>query len=98
MKINLPYITYEITSVCNLKCKYCYNFWKAPDTAEFTDFNSYKQAKKTLNKIFKLADVKHITFTGGEPFMAERFQELVLFTRLKQKTVTATLVADSRLR
>ena len=87
-KIKLPYITYEVTSVCNLKCRYCYNIWKMPDTTNFKHFNSYKQARKTLKQFFKIADVEHVTFTGGEPFMAERFAELVLFTRMKKKTVT----------
>jgi len=37
--------------------------------------------------LFKIADVKQVTFTGGEPFAAERFNELVLFTRMKNKSV-----------
>jgi len=87
LKIELPHITFETTSVCNLKCRYCYNIWKIPGTNGFEQFNSYKQARKTLKKLFKIADVKHVTFTGGEPFLAERFNELVLFTRLKNKSV-----------
>jgi organic radical activating enzyme len=54
----------------------------------FEQFNSYKQAKKTLKRLFKIAEVGSVTFTGGEPFLAERFNELVLFTRLKNKSVT----------
>ena len=88
MKIKLPYLTFEVTSVCNLKCRYCYNIWKMPDTTDFKHFNSYKQARKTLKQIFKVADVSHITFTGGEPFMAERFAELVLFVRMNKKSVS----------
>ncbi|NJO88517.1 MAG: radical SAM protein [Chloroflexia bacterium] len=38
--------------------------------------------------MFKIADVSSVTFTGGEPFLAERFNELVLFTRLKNKSVS----------
>ncbi len=87
MKVDLPYITFETTSVCNLKCRYCYNIWKMPGTEDFEPFNSYKQARKTLKKLFQLANVNHVTFTGGEPFLAERFAELVLFTRLKNKSV-----------
>lgn len=86
-KIHLPHVTFEITSVCNLKCKYCYNIWKAPGVNDFQQFNSYSQAKKTLKQIFKIADVKHITFTGGEPFLSERFSELVLYARMQKKSV-----------
>jgi len=87
MKVKLPHITFETTSVCNLKCRYCYNVWKMPGAEDFVQFNSYKQAHKTLKKLFSIAEVDHVTFTGGEPFLAERFNELVLFTRLKNKTV-----------
>ncbi|OQY05309.1 MAG: hypothetical protein B6I20_01435 [Bacteroidetes bacterium 4572_117] len=88
MKVKLPQITFELTSVCNLKCKYCYNIWKMPGNKNFSHYNSYKQAKKTLKRIFKVADVKHVTFTGGEPFLAERFPELVLYAKMKKKSVT----------
>lgn len=88
MKIKLPHITFEVTSVCNLNCRYCYNIWKIPGAKESLHFNSYKLARQTLKQLFKIAEVAHITFTGGEPFLAERFNELVLFTRLKKKSVT----------
>ncbi|MDF1550454.1 MAG: radical SAM protein [Bacteroidales bacterium] len=87
MKTQLPHITFETTSVCNLKCRYCYNIWKIPGNADFEQFNSYKQAKKTLKRLFKIAEVSQVTFTGGEPFAAERFNELVLFTRMNKKSV-----------
>ena len=27
-KVKLPGLIYEMTTLCNLKCKYCYNYWK----------------------------------------------------------------------
>jgi radical SAM protein with 4Fe4S-binding SPASM domain len=86
MKIKLPHITFECTSVCNLKCLYCYNIWKIPDSGPHVHFNSYRLARKVLKQLFTIADVDHVTFTGGEPFLAERFNELVLYTRLKRKS------------
>ena len=50
--------------------------------------NSYKQSLKTLKQLFKNAAVNHVTFTGGEPMMSERFAELVLYARMKKKEVT----------
>ncbi|MFN8256174.1 MAG: radical SAM protein [Bacteroidales bacterium] len=87
MKVTLTNITFETTSVCNLNCRYCYNIWKRPGVSGFNHFNSYRQALKTLKKLFSLADVEHVTFTGGEPFLSERFNELVLYVRLKKKSV-----------
>ena len=87
MKPHLPFLIFETTTVCNLNCKYCYNIWKRPG-AEALPKNSYKQARKTLKRFFSLAEVEQVTFTGGEPFLAERFSELVLYTRMKRKQVS----------
>ncbi len=87
-KLEIPQISFEVTSNCNLKCRYCYNHWKSPEYGKFTEFNSYVQAKKTLKRIFKIANVKHVSFSGGEPFLAERFAELVLYVKMKGKSVT----------
>ena len=87
MKIELPHIAFELTDACNLKCRYCYNIWKIPG-AEHTSFNSYDKAKQTLQRAFEQADIKNVTFTGGEPFMAKRMLELALFCRMEGKTVT----------
>lgn len=87
MKTRLPYIIFELTSDCNLKCRYCYNIWKRPGSEPLRN-NSYKEAKRTLKQLFRIADIENITFTGGEPMMSERFAELVLYARLKGKTVT----------
>jgi radical SAM protein with 4Fe4S-binding SPASM domain len=88
MKEKLDFITLEVTSQCNLNCRYCYNIWKIPETKGFHHFNSYHKAKKTLKRLFKIAEISHVTFTGGEPFLAERFPELVLYARMKKKSVT----------
>ena len=87
MKINLSHIAFETTDACNLNCVYCYNIWKMKG-AEHQPFNSYKKAIQTLQQLFQQADVKSIAFTGGEPFLAERFIEVVLFCRMEGKQVT----------
>jgi radical SAM protein with 4Fe4S-binding SPASM domain len=83
--IHIPNIAFEVTTDCNLHCAYCYNHWKCDDT--FLRLNSYNKALKVLKRLFKIADIKQITFTGGEPFLSERFTELVLFSRLHNKNV-----------
>ena len=109
MKTQQPYIIFEITTDCNLNCRYCYNVWKMPLTytssplmeegdtqysahpkriLQDKKFNSYNQVMKTLKKLFGIADVHHVTMTGGEPFLAERFSEIVLFCRMKNKEIT----------
>ena len=83
----LPHIAFEITDQCNLSCVYCYNIWKMKG-AVHTPFNSYRKAINTLEEIFKQVDVKSIAFTGGEPFLAERFSEVALFCRMQGKQIT----------
>lgn len=87
MKINLKYIVFEATSICNLNCRYCYNIWKRPHSSPYYS-NSYAKAIRTLKRLFKIAHVTHIAMSGGEPLLSQRFQELVLFCRLKKKDVT----------
>ncbi|MFV0555028.1 MAG: radical SAM protein [Mangrovibacterium sp.] len=87
MKPEIPSICFETTALCNLNCRYCYNHWKC-EGQSVPDDGGYKQSSRTLKKIFKMADVKHITFSGGEPMIAERFSELVLMARMKGAAVT----------
>ena len=42
---------------------------------------------KVVKQVLKVANVEALTFTGGEPFLSERFEEVVLFTRLRRKKV-----------
>lgn len=86
MKIPLKYIALELTDRCNLACRYCYNIWKIPGV-ERTPFDSFRDAIRTLKQLFAQADVRQVTLTGGEPFMAHRMLEVALFCRMEGKKV-----------
>lgn len=71
-KLRSPvYAQVEITSACNNKCKYCYNFWRDPKQA-------IKRSDLTMNQLKKIAevlgknDVFYVTVTGGEPFLYKK--------------------------
>ena len=81
MKPILPLVSFEVTMSCNLNCCFCYNHHKNGGDAPLP--SSYKAARKALKTIFDKFDVGQVTFTGGEPFMGERFSELVLYARLR---------------
>jgi radical SAM protein with 4Fe4S-binding SPASM domain len=87
-KAELNYILYEVTEQCNLNCSFCYNHWKRAGYYEIRKENSYHNSLKTLKRFFNLADVKHVTFTGGEPLLADRVSELILYCRMKGATVS----------
>jgi len=61
----------HITKKCNLSCKYCYE-------------KKYDQGQITTERIFQLIDeakeigIKDISFLGGEPFMHERFFDMLV--------------------
>ncbi len=79
-------IIFEVTSKCNLKCRYCYNVHKAPlGIAPAT--GGYHKAKRVLKRLFRVADLDRVTMTGGEPLLQERFLEIVLFCRMQGKRV-----------
>ncbi|MDU1889501.1 MAG: radical SAM protein [Dysgonomonas sp.] len=87
MKLQLPNIAFELTDKCNLGCRYCYNIWKIPG-AERKTFDSYEKAIQALVRLFSQADIRNVTLTGGEPFVAQRVREIALFCRMEGKTVT----------
>ncbi|MFH0894561.1 MAG: radical SAM protein [Bacteroidota bacterium] len=87
-KFDLSFIVFELTPACNLNCRYCYNVWKMPDSDYPTQQPTYRQARKVLKRAFRQAEIENVTFTGGEPFLFDRFAELVLFSRLRKKSVT----------
>ena len=54
----------EITELCNVKCKHCYNPWR--DESMGTNFLSKIKIKKIINKLKSLG-IFHVVLSGGEP-------------------------------
>jgi len=82
-KTTINYLAFEFIQDCNLSCQYCYNIWKSPN-AEYPNLKTnYKAAIKTLKQIYRQANVNHLTFTGGEPMLFQRLEELILYVRKK---------------
>lgn len=62
-KIKLPGVIFEMTTICNLKCKYCYNYWKK-ENEDLTYIEKYNP-KKTLKQFLKSVKCDEITFSRG---------------------------------
>ena len=60
-KVKLPGLIYEMTTLCNLKCKYCYNYWKKENNS-LVDIEKYNP-KKTLKQFMKSVKCDEITFS-----------------------------------
>ena len=57
-------VNFELTEICNVKCRHCYNPWRD----ESMGVNSIDKAKlKRIIDEFKEAKVFHVILTGGEP-------------------------------
>ena len=49
---------------------------------------TFKEKKRTIKRIFNTIDFQHVTITGGEPFLADGLEEIVLDFRMKGKGIT----------
>jgi radical SAM protein with 4Fe4S-binding SPASM domain len=85
----VPAVLFEVTERCNLDCLYCYNVHKRPGGGTKA-VGSYERARAVLERLFEIADVGRVTFSGGEPFLAERFVDHVRFCRERGKGVLVT--------
>jgi radical SAM protein with 4Fe4S-binding SPASM domain len=79
-------IIFEVTPRCSQRCLYCYNVHKMPGGPDAPQ-EGYRLARKALDRLFEVAGVERVTMSGGEPFLAERFTELVLYCRMQDKKV-----------
>jgi len=84
----LANVLFEVTPRCNLRCRYCYAPWTAPGALlAAPERPGYARAERTLNRLFREAEVGCVTMTGGEPLLAERLPELVLLCRRRGAAV-----------
>lgn len=86
-KIALGSVVFELTPRCNLACRHCYNHHKRPGEPS-PRVHGYRDNLKVLRRLLAQAQPRQITLSGGEPLLAERFLELVLWLRLKGLPVT----------
>jgi len=86
MTYPIQHITFEITQECNLNCLYCYNYWRRNGST--SQPITFKQTKRTVKKLLDTIDFQHVTITGGEPFLADGIEEIVLAFRMKGKGVS----------
>lgn len=99
-KVKLPGVIFEMTSRCNLKCKYCYNYWKKDDIdlSEIEKINPLK----TLKQYMKSVNTNYVAFSGGEPTInKDELLECIMYCKARNKKVTVisngTLIDDELL-
>jgi MoaA/NifB/PqqE/SkfB family radical SAM enzyme len=89
-KSPLRSIVFEVTEHCNYNCLHCYNIWNNPGHGEYRGEkkrSTHKKIMRVLKRLFKHSELQQVTFTGGEPLLAERLEEVILYTGLKGKRI-----------
>lgn len=74
-------VSWELTRRCNLRCKYCNAWQKAPPELDTS------QILNIINRLFGLG-TRMIRFTGGEPLLRDDIGEIIYYTRKKGIFVT----------
>ncbi|MGV8086154.1 MAG: radical SAM protein [Candidatus Woesearchaeota archaeon] len=73
--MSIKYITYEISSKCNMNCSFCFSEWRLkPDEL------SISEAKECI-AILKQRGLRAINFTGGEPLMKKGIVEIINYAK-----------------
>ena len=75
MEHNWNSLYIELTSRCNLHCKYCYK----DSSMECTESLPLNMAKQLINQATE-RNIRDISFSGGEPLLYPHFAELFDFT------------------
>ena len=74
-KVYSPFISFQVSSVCNLRCEGCAGF---TDRREHGEHYSFEQIKKDMDNTFSMIDgVGVLDLCGGEPTLFPLFPEIV---------------------
>jgi MoaA/NifB/PqqE/SkfB family radical SAM enzyme len=71
-------VWFELENRCNLKCKFCYNYWKDGKHLE-PNMLSAQELIICLQNLLTVADCNKIALSGGEPLLRKDLMELVSF-------------------
>jgi radical SAM protein with 4Fe4S-binding SPASM domain len=93
-------VNVEITDVCNVKCRHCYNFWREEN--DQTNHLEKEQFDKLVQSLVD-AEVFHVVLSGGEPFA--KFEMLEYgFKQLQENNISVScntnlmLATDERIK
>jgi PqqA peptide cyclase len=82
-------VWFELEPKCNIRCQFCYNFWRGGAEAEPRKL-SLEELKSGLEKLFRSVDVQQISFSGGEPLLRRDLEALVQSAKTYVRTLILT--------
>jgi MoaA/NifB/PqqE/SkfB family radical SAM enzyme len=69
-------IWFELETRCNLRCRFCYNFWRGGAIAEPARMDM-QQIRRALENLFAVAQCERVAISGGEPLLNENLHDLL---------------------
>jgi MoaA/NifB/PqqE/SkfB family radical SAM enzyme len=73
-------IWFELETRCNLRCRFCYNFWRggaAPEPARM----SRPEIERALRNLLDEVECERIALSGGEPLLNEYLYDVLAYLR-----------------
>lgn len=77
-KAFLPYLEYNVTDSCNLKCKGCLHFSNLFEDNTFSDYNQFCRDLKQLSDNICIAQLRLL---GGEPLLHPDLDKFIIHAR-----------------
>jgi MoaA/NifB/PqqE/SkfB family radical SAM enzyme len=68
----------EVTERCNIRCKFCYNDWRAAQSARWTSID-IEVAEASIHTLASKFDITQVAISGGEPSLYRNLNRLVRF-------------------
>ena len=84
----IPTINYHLIKSCNMDCKHCFSDYNELDE----DKLPLEQSKQIISEIAKKKFFKKINFSGGEPTLCPKIEELIRFA--KEKGLETSMVTN----
>lgn len=81
------YVIFFVTSVCNAKCKMCFN-WKETDKAKKSEELSLDEIKRIFGSF---SGIQQLTISGGEPSLRDDLPELLEYISYNNDVQMITL-------
>lgn len=81
-------VSSKVEKCRDLKDNFLLSVWKSPYLPISKKVSSYNLAKSTLKRLFEIANVRQVTFAGGEPMLSEHFLRLVEYCCNENKIVS----------
>jgi radical SAM protein with 4Fe4S-binding SPASM domain len=73
-------LIFECIQDCNLTCAYCYNVWNK-DKNYPRGLLSTNETKLLIAKALRQSRTRHVTFSGGEPYLREDLMDLLAYCK-----------------